>query len=335
MRRRLFAFFTIISLFPLLWAPVAAQSEGLVPVGRTVGLELQMDGVYVVKFDSDDGTSPAEAAGLQVGDRIRAVDGAPMHRAEELRQRVEASRGEALLFLVERDGKALSFPVLPVSEPGGWRIGVYVRDRIRGLGTVTFFDPGSGLFGALGHGVNDSSGACLSILGGLATETEIASVRKGISGTPGALQGGVQPGPCLGRVEENTPRGIFGTAEEGIWDGDCLPVAAREEITTGPAEIWCNVEGREIRHYTAEIEALRFEAEPGKNLRIRITDEALLAKTGGIVQGMSGSPIIQNGKLVGAVTHVLVRDPTRGYGILLENMLEASRLWNEACPEAA
>lgn len=335
MRRRLCAFLMFFSLLPLTVNPVAAHEAGLVPVGQTVGLEIRTDGVYVVKFDSEDGDSPAEAAGLKVGDRIRSVDGEPVQQAEDIRLRVEASRGESLLFLVDRGEKTMSFPVSPISEEGGWRIGVYVRDRIRGLGTVTFFDPESGVFGALGHGVNDAEGRGQTILGGRATETEIVSVRKGAVGTPGALQGGMQPGRCLGRVEENTPQGIFGTAETSAWEGEPLQVAAREEVSVGPAEIWCSVDGCGTRRYQAVIEGLSFSEEPCKNLRIRVTDEALLACTGGIVQGMSGSPIIQNGKLVGAVTHVLIRDPTRGYGILLENMLDASALWQRAHPEAA
>ena len=144
MKRRLFALLMFLSLFPLFVPSAAAASEGLVPVGRTVGMEIRMDGVYVVRFDPEAGGSPAEDAGMQVGDRIRSVNGAPVLRAEDLRLQVEASRGEALLFLVERGDKTLSFPVSPVSGSGGWRIGVYVRDRIRGLGTVTFYDPDTG-----------------------------------------------------------------------------------------------------------------------------------------------------------------------------------------------
>ena len=334
MIRRLSACLLIICMMPLLSGRAAGQTEGLVPVGQTVGLEIGMDGVYVVKFESEDGTAPAEAAGLKVGDRILSVDGEPVQEAETLRLRVAASRGEQMRFLVGRGEKTMSFSVQPEAEAGSWRIGVYVRDRIRGLGTVTFYDPDTGVFGALGHGVGDGGpGQPLGM--GLATETEIVSVRMGRVGTPGALQGSCQAGRCLGLVEENTPQGIFGRTEAPVWAGQRLPVATQEQVCTGPAEIWCNVEGGEVRRYQAEIEGLSFGSEPCKNLRIRVTDPELLEKTGGIVQGMSGSPIIQNGRLVGAVTHVLIRDPARGYGILLENMLEASELWQQALPEAA
>ena len=308
MRKRILAIMAALLLLPVLLFPAAAQD--LIPVGQTVGLALRLDGVYVVRFDAD--AAPAREAGLKVGDRIVSVDGAELDSAETLRSRIAAGHGADLILRVRRGEKDMSFTVRPVSTETGWRLGVYVQDRIEGLGTVTFYDPQTGAFGALGHGVSGGGERTLEILGGTATRTEVVSVRRGEAGCPGELRGAVDTGEALGRVEENSDCGVFGHAE-AVWDGVAVPAAEPGEVTTGPAELLCNVSGSEIR---------RCAVEEGRDLRLRVTDPELLAATGGIVQGMSGSPILQNGRLVGAVTHVLIGDPTRGYGIFIGHMLE-------------
>ena len=300
---------------------LAAEPAALVPVGRTVGLELETDGVYVVKFDED--ASPAEAAGLRAGDRILAADGLRLERAEELRERAAQSGGARLVLEVERAGRRMQFTVQPKQSDGSWRLGLCVRDRIAGLGTVTFYDPETGLFGALGHGVNGSEGCPMEIRGGQACETAVTEVRRGEAGTPGSLFGRAAGGTPVGRVEQNTERGLFGHGTEAALGGEPVPLAEQAEVRPGPAEILCSVEGQTAERYRVEIEAVRRDPAQCRDLRLVVTDPRLLAKTGGIVQGMSGSPILQSGKLVGAVTHVLVRDPTRGYGILIDHMLEA------------
>lgn len=302
---------------------LAAEPETLVPVGRTVGLELETDGIYVVSFEGGESGSPAEAAGLRVGDRILAADGQPLTRAEALREAAARSEGEAVILDVERNGRAMQFAVRPAARDGGWYLGLRVRDRIAGLGTVTFFDPDTGLFGALGHGVGGGD-APLEIRGGAATKTEVTEVRRGQAGTPGTLFGQALGGEALGTVEQNTDRGLFGHGDPEALIGPAVPLADPAEVTPGPAELWCSVAGDETVAYAVEIEAVRFDPEHCRDLRLVVTDPRLLERTGGIVQGMSGSPILQNGKLVGAVTHVLVRDPTRGYGILIGHMLEAA-----------
>ena len=231
---------------------------------------------------------------------------------------------------VERGCRTLRFTVQPAARDGKLRLGLRVRDRIAGLGTVTFYDPVTGLFGALGHGVNADGGSPMMIRGGEAAETTVTEVRKGEKGSPGALLGPSSGGALLGRVTLNTDRGLFGYAGDPASAEPALPLAERQEVCTGPAEIICCVEGREPQRYAVEIEAVRLDPERCRDLRICVTDPRLLEKTGGIVRGMSGSPILQNGKLVGAVTHVLVRDPTRGYGILIGHMLEAAERGDRA-----
>lgn len=308
---------------------LGAEPTALVPVGRTVGLELETDGVYVAAFD-EDGASPAEAAGLLVGDRILAVDGAHLDRAEALRQRVAAAGGAAVELEVERGGRLLRFTLQPAARDGQLRLGLRVRDHVAGLGTVTFYDPDTGLFGALGHGVSADGDGLLLIRGGEAAETAVTEVRKGETGSPGSLLGPSSGGAILGSVTLNTDRGLFGYAETPASGEPALPLAQRQEVRSGPAEIICCVEGSEPLRYAVEIEAVRLDPERCRDLRIRVTDPRLLEITGGIVRGMSGSPILQNGKLVGAVTHVLVRDPTWGYGILIGHMLEAAELSDRA-----
>lgn len=320
-----------VCLALLLTVPAfAAEPESLVPVGRTVGLELETDGVYIVGFDEEDGCSPAEAAGLLVGDRIRALNGHSLESAASLRSLVAEAGGAAVVLDVDRAGRAVQLAVQPVERNGTMYLGLRVRDRLAGLGTVTFYDPETGLFGALGHGVNGGGSEPLAIRGGLATETCVSGIRRGEVGAPGSLLGQPSGGATLGSVEQNTDRGLFGHTDGPSMEGQSVPLAAREEVTTGPAEIWCSLENGETVHYEVEIEAVRLDTEECRDLRLLVTDRRLLDQTGGIVQGMSGSPILQNGKLVGAVTHVLVRDPTRGYGILIGHMLEAANQAAEA-----
>jgi stage IV sporulation protein B len=299
-----------------------AEPESLVPVGKTVGLELEMDGVYIVGFSEED--SPAQAAGLQTGDCIKAVNGCPLDKAETLRALVSESGGGTVVLDLDRAGRAVQAAMRPVNRNGELFLGLRVRDRIAGLGTVTFYDPETGLFGALGHGVSGGNRQPIVIRGGLAAETCVSGIRRGKAGSPGSLLGPASGGTVLGRIEQNTDRGLFGHADGAELEGQCAPLAAREDVRTGPAEIWCGLDGGQPAAYTVEIEAVRLDEEQCRDLRLVVTDRRLLEQTGGIVQGMSGSPILQDGKLVGAVTHVLVRDPTRGYGILIGHMLEGA-----------
>jgi len=316
MKRWLLALFLTICLTE----PVSAASyEELTAVGRTVGIRLREPGITVTGFSE---LGSAKEAGLRKGDRILSVNGEAVTTAEEIREL--AAGGTALTVKVDRGGKEAEYLVEPVLKDGCWLLGVQVRDSISGIGTVTFYDSGSGAYGALGHGVcATGTNKLLQLSQGELIDAQVTGVEKGRCGAAGQLLGEYNAAVRLGDVRGNTDQGIFGSMKAGQTLGKTYPVASAEEVCTGEAVILSNVSGREVREYRAKITRL-YPAEKTRNLLIEITDPALLSATGGIVQGMSGSPIIQDGKLVGAVTHVLVNDPTSGYGIFIENMLDAA-----------
>ena len=300
----------------------AFASELLIPVGRVVGLELSDDTVTVAAFDDASG-SAAKDAGLRIGDEILTIDETTIDSTEDVRRALERCDGDIDLCIA-RDGKQHRFTLIPQSTEDGPRLGIYLRQGIAGIGTVTYYDPDTGRFGALGHGVSCPRGRLLEMTRGSAYTGRILSVKKGTCGHPGQLRGSADPDAPIGTLKKNTPQGVFGTAKPG-WPGQPLPVAAFDEVTTGAAVILSTVSDDTPREYSVEILKIYPKDRPDcRNFLLKVTDPDLLDSTGGIVQGMSGSPIIQNGKLVGAVTHVLVNDPTTGYGIFIENMLDAA-----------
>ena len=292
-----------------------ASPRMLVPGGSTIGVKLFTKGLVVTGFEE---TSAAKAAGIKKGDIIVEVDGTEVHTAEALRTCLAE---EPVVVTVLRDGKEAQFRVKPKEQ----QLGTYVRDSISGIGTVTYYNPDTRAFGALGHGVNDvETSTLMPVEAGVAVSSSVEQIEKGRHGTPGELKGKFDVTKILGDITTNSTHGIFGTMTVPI-QGKPMPVAEGDQIKVGPAKILSNVEGTEVSAYSVEILKLYPEAkESGRNLLIKVTDPRLLRKTGGIVQGMSGSPIIQDGKLIGAVTHVLVNDPTKGYGIFIENMLDAA-----------
>ena len=307
-----------LSLLPL----DAMAADYLIPVGQVVGLELRNDTVSVAAFDELLG-SVAKNAGLQIGDEIIDIDGKTIDDAEDVRLALERSDGQVRLR-IKRDEKERELCLTPQITTDGPRLGVYLRQGITGIGTVTWYDPESGAFGTLGHGVNDAHGDLVEMTSGKAYPASVLSVKRGKCGEPGQLRGGVDGQEALGNLEKNTQRGVFGSADEG-WSGQTMEVASCDEIRTGAATIRSTINGKEVREYSVEIVKIYPEKrQEGRNMLIRVTDPNLLETTGGIVQGMSGSPLVQDGKLIGAVTHVLVNDPTMGYGIFIENMLEAA-----------
>ena len=324
MRRKKRIFLGLCSF--LLTVPVLALGPGdtLTGVGQVVAIELETDGVIVAGYaqvDTENGSvSPAHEAGLQPGDRIVALNGTDVHDDESLLSALSESEGSVKLA-IERQGSESELSLTPaVGKDGKSYLGLWLRSGISGIGTVTFQDPDTGVYGALGHGVGAESGESLTpIRGGAIGSAAVESVVPGRSGSTGELVG-VPGGDTLGDVQQNTALGIFGVAEN--MEGERYSVAAESEIALGGAEILCTVAGEEPERYAVEITRVDC-GKGGRSLSLRVTDDALLSKTGAIVQGMSGSPILQNGKIVGAVTHVLVEDPKRGYGITMESMLKA------------
>lgn len=299
-----------------------ALAKELVPVGKVIGLELQDKQVVVVGFDEQQGAA-AKAAGILSGDIIQKIDNVHITCAEDVRKALQMSDG-AVAVEICREGKTARLQMKPVITKDGPKLGVYLRQGITGIGTVTWYDPETKQFGTLGHGVNDSSGNLLPMSEGRAYEARVTTVKKGKCGEPGQLYGTIASPEPLGTLKANTQQGVFGICANG-WEGQSLPVATMAEVKTGDAVIRANISGDAVREYSVKILKIYPKARNnGRNLLLRVTDPALLETTGGIVQGMSGSPIIQDGKLVGAVTHVLVNDPTTGYGIFIENMLDAA-----------
>lgn len=305
----------------LLIVPVSAAQE-LVPGGQIIGLSLQEDGVTVAAFDDALGDG-AKKAGLKIGDRIIQVNGETVHTAAEIRTALRECNGWVTLE-VQRDSKNTQVKLEPAITSDGPKLGVYLREGISGIGTVTWYDPATGTFGSLGHGVNNAKGDLLEMTGGSAFAAQISAVEPGKSGQPGQLHGRLLSGEPVGRLTGNTTRGVFGELDMGF-EGDAIPVAQADEVKTGPAIIRSTVGDGGVREYSVEIlKIYPKDLKNGRNLLLKVTDPDLLAATGGIVQGMSGSPILQDGKLIGAVTHVLIRDASTGYGILIENMLQAA-----------
>ena len=302
-----------------------AAGRQLIPVGDVVGISISTDGVLVVGFPDED-ASPAKVAGIKTGDviiKMGDVDvgcGADLDKCSLSIDPVEIT--------VKRSGEEKRITVTPrIGENGEAELGMWLRDGINGIGTVTFYDPETGLFGALGHGVNDADTKILMPVGdGILAEAEVTSVTAGKCGFPGQLSGVFDFGEVIGIVSGNTVCGIFGkVTDKSFAENMAMTETAEEdEIHTGKATIISCVDEDGPCEYDVEIVKVDIPNRYGRNFVIKVTDEDLLAKTGGIVQGMSGSPIIQDGKLVGAVTHVFVNQPDTGYGIYIENMLDAA-----------
>lgn len=310
-----------VSALLFLMMPVQARAaEDLIPVGKVIGLQLRSGSVTVVAYDENWGAN-ARSAGLKIGDEILSIDEKAISCAEDVRSALDDCDSQVQLT-IRRDGEEKKLTLATCETEEGPRLGIYLRQGIAGIGTVTFYDPETGLFGTLGHGVCDGKGKLLCMTEGSAFEASIANVKKGRCGDPGQLKGNA--GTELGSLLRNTPQGVFGISKTG-WSGESLPTADYEDIHPGAASIRATVTGGSPQEYSVELLKIYPEdRSDGRNFLLKVTDPTLLEATGGIVQGMSGSPIIQDGKLIGAVTHVLVNDPTRGYGIFIENMLEAA-----------
>jgi stage IV sporulation protein B len=296
-----------------------------------MGIRMQTEGVIVIGFSpvitAEGNKTPASDSGVKIGDRITHIDGAEVESSADFLGAVKTS-GDTVVARFVRESVTKTVEIKPAiaAQNGEKRLGVLVRDGMSGIGTMTFYDPASGLFGALGHGVNDSgSGLLLPMASGDIIPSVVTDIKRGRAGNPGELRGDFPDSARCGDILINSSGGIFGFLKDkrvlGGSHGRLTPIADHTQVKTGPAKIYSNVRGDSVESFDIEIVKLFDKNDVGRNIMIKVTDPDLLALTGGIVQGMSGSPIIQDGKLIGAVTHVLINDPERGYGIYVENML--------------
>ena len=306
----------------------------LYPGGMPFGVKFITEGVLVVGFcevTSADGTkNPAYDSGIRVNDVITKVNDQPIMSADELTQTVENGKGKSVTLTYMRDGKEHTAKLTPAysKNEAKYKSGIYVRDSGAGIGTVTFIVPGTYAFGGLGHGICDAqSGKLIPMQRGSVVDVTINGVVKGLAGSPGEVKGYFNSGKT-GTLLDNTDCGVYGlfAQKPDSIHTEPIPICLRNELTDGKAYIYCTLSENKTDKYEVEISNIQRDATGNKCFTVKVTDKRLLDISGGIVQGMSGSPIIQNGKLVGAVTHVLINDPTTGYGIFIENMLSAVQM---------
>jgi len=308
----------------------------VIPGGQTIGVKVKSAGIMVVGHHlvkAADGAkmSPGEEAKLKLGDLIVQIDGVPVNDVTKIGPIAQTAgeRGDSLSLLVERDKTRFRTKLTPAydEEDKAWRLGLYIRDSAAGVGTLTFYAPDHGVYGALGHVITDMGTQTPIVVGsGEILHSSVTSIAKSHHGEPGEKRAIFKEGRKLGNVESNTSFGIFGRMKElpgHSYRSEAVPVAFAEEVEEGPAEMWTVVGGQKVEKFDIRIVHVTKQSSPAtKGMVIKITDPKLLERTGGIVQGMSGSPILQHGKLVGAVTHVFVNDPTSGYGCYIEWMLQ-------------
>ena len=319
---------------PFRYGSKAAQNSEIkvVPLGLTIGVRINTEGVMVLgtgSFLGTDGNTHMPSDGiLRGGDLIIKANDTPTETKEALSLLVAKSEGDVTLLL-RRDGNEFEVTLSPAeaAKDGVRRIGSWVRDSTKGIGTLTYYNPATGAFGALGHGIMDvDTKELISVRSGFIMPSTVSSIVKGASGKPGELEGTVDNNKKLGNVLINSPSGIYGKLDPAFMatlPKEAIPVGNRSQIREGPATILTSVVGNKVREYEIAIVSVnRSASDETKGMIIRITDPELLSATNGIVQGMSGSPIIQNGRIIGAITHVFVQDPAKGYGIFIETMLE-------------
>lgn len=305
-------------LWELLFGEEKEDKVSLIPGGQVFGIKIKQNQVTVSESEG----IPA----LKSGDVILSINGQKVKSASDVREIVERSEGKSLTIRALHKGNQIAVEIRPGLKDGKYKIGIKLRDSAAGLGTVTFVDPKTGLFGGLGHGICDAdSGEIVSMESGEVCGVILGGIHKGEVGKPGELCG-ILTDKDMGDLNLNSECGVFGViTDESILAGRMLEIGDKRSVLPGEATIISTLKNGKTAEYKIEIYDIDYSSESSKSFRIRVTDETLKALTGGIVRGMSGSPIIQNGKLIGAVTHVLVADPTEGYGIFIENMLNASK----------
>ena len=301
-----------------------AYSDYIVASGENIGIELNSKGVVIVGLYKVNNEYPAANSGLKIGDVILSVNNEPVSNIDEMINKIDKSdnKNEISIEYLRNNKKNVTSLKLILDETGVYKTGLYVKDSIAGVGTLTFIDPETKLFGALGHEILEkTTGEMLEIKDGTIFASTVTGIVPSNNGNPGEKRATFYNDKVKGNVFENTNKGIFGTFTENIDNLKLYKVANPENIKTGEAKIMTVLDGENVKEYTINILKLNNRGKT-KNIVFEITDEELLSKTGGIIQGMSGSPIIQNEYIIGAVTHVVVDNPKQGYGIFITNMLE-------------
>ena len=307
-----------------------ALAKDVIVGGSCIGVSLSSSGALITDISSFENTegenvSPGKASGIKKGDIIIEFNGEKVKSASDLDSLMADLKTRTVTLKICRDNSFFYSTLIPEKEvsSGKLKLGLWIKDEACGIGTLTYFDPSNNSFAALGHGIVDPDiNDMFNVRGGTISKASVVSVDKGEKGEPGELNGLFQEG-TIGSIIRNNQMGLFGKINEDSFlsERPIFPIASKEQVHTGSAFIYSNISGTKIEKFQVEILKILNKKDKGtKNMIIKITDPALIEKTGGIVQGMSGSPIVQDGKLIGAVTHVFVNDPTRGYGIFIENM---------------
>ena len=298
--------------------------------GTMVGIDLFTDGILVLgtgKVETENGEESSPAKGiLYAGDKIRKINDEEVITVEDVDKLIADGGATEVKFDIDRNGESKTVWVTPkIDEEGKPRIGIWIRDRAQGLGTLTFVDPEEATFGAVGHGISDvDTKKLLPIHTGILSKAKVRQLVKGEVGSPGEVEGSLT-GEICGKITANTDYGIYGTAVDGIETYGNYEIALKDQVENGSAVILSDIINETVESYTVKVERASGIPTFNTGMVVTVTDERLLEVTGGIIQGMSGCPIIQNGKMIGAVTHVFVKDPTKGYGVYIEDMLEASK----------
>lgn len=340
--------FKLLGLFSIKDIKVNVLDEiYVIPGGEAIGVKLNTKGVLVVATSEIEGIdgklyNPAKEAGIKVGDSITMIDGIKVEDADHVVELLNNIKNNKVKIEIERNNTAFTTEVTPVKskQDNSYRLGIWVRDKTAGIGTLTFYEPNSKKFGALGHAITDiDTGTLMKTENGEILKAKVSSIEQGKKGNPGELRGMFfDTGEVLGKIENNSSFGIYGTIynDKFLQQNKLMPIGSQNEVEIGKAHILANIEGDMVEKFEIEIVKLEEQNTPkAKSMIIKITDKKLLEKTGGIVQGMSGSPIIQNDKVIGAVTHVFVNDPTKGYGIYIEWMLKEAGIFTDNNPEFA
>ena len=308
----------------------------VIPIGSSIGMKLYTKGVLVVgmsQIDTDNNQKekPYENSGIEQGDTIIEVNNNEIGNTDELIQEVNKSNGNAISIKYVRNNKTMQTSIIPVKSENEYKLGLWVRDAAAGVGTLTFYEPSTNMFMSLGHGITDiDTEQIVEIANGELVTANIISINKGEKGKPGEIRGTIDNGYEIGSIYKNTNFGVYGSLKNKnyipIDTSREMEVATREEIQEGEAKILCQLDNSRPKEYKIEIEKIYISNnKDNKSMLIKITDESLIEKTGGIIQGMSGAPIIQNGKFIGAITNVLVNDPTQGYAIFGDLMIKQMR----------